>query len=233
MDSYDERIIEAVKKTEILRPPKQLLDTFGVTDIHYYLLTEPVYAGFTENDYETVIREGRVIAERPKVITPYYLNRLEGFSEEARKYFKFLRHSLGPNAPSILYSYKNQPTGLSIVPGRLPAVVERVNSSVNESGERLAVIIKGEDSLWDVSLLKFIYELTQNSLKNNIAQLNSKGLLGVDEEGIPLDVRRSIEEHFIKVVEGESDPRTLKEELERWQLFDEYQDRFFTLFKKR
>ena len=108
-----------------------------------------------------------------------------------------------------------------------------VNSSINESGERLTTIIKGEDSLWDVSLLKFIYELTQNSLKGNIAQLQSKGLLDVDAEGIPMDMRRSIEEHFLKVLGGESDPGALKEELERWQLFEEYQDRFFALFKRK
>ena len=233
MDIADERIIEAVKKTQVLRPPKQMLDTFGITDIHYYLVTEPVYTDFTEDDYETVIREGRVITQRPRVVTPYYLSRLEGFSEEANKYFKFLRHSLGPNTPGILYSYRNQPTGLSIMPGRLTAVVDRVNSSINESGERLTAIIKGEDSLWDVSLLKFIYELTQNSLKGNIAQLQSKGLLDVDAEGVPMDVRRSIEEHFFKVLSGESDPGELKEELEGWQLFEEYQDRFFALFKKR
>ena len=209
-----------------------MLATFGLTNIHYYLVTEPVYAGILEDDAETVVREGRVIAQRPRVVTPYYLNRLEGFSDEAKKYFSFLRHNLGPNAPGILYSYRNEPTGLTIVPGHLPAVVARVNSAIDESGEGLTAIIKGEDSLWDVSLLKFIYELTQNSLKGNIAQLHSKGLLEIDSEGIPLDVRRSIEEHFMRVLAGDSDPGELKEELERWELFEEYQDRFFTLFKK-
>ncbi len=39
-----ERIKRAVNHTHIIRPPQQLLATFGQTNIHYYLLTEPVYA---------------------------------------------------------------------------------------------------------------------------------------------------------------------------------------------
>jgi hypothetical protein len=72
MDLSDERIREAVEHTEILRPPKQSLATFGTTNIYYYLITEPVYKDLVDNVSETVIREGRVIAQKPKVVTPYY-----------------------------------------------------------------------------------------------------------------------------------------------------------------
>src|SRR5690606_40409277 len=58
--------------------------TFGISDIHYYLLTEPVYTDITGNTEETVVREGRVIAERPKIVTPYYLVNLFQRSEERR-----------------------------------------------------------------------------------------------------------------------------------------------------
>jgi hypothetical protein len=233
MDIADKRIRDAVNNTAILRPPKQMLATFGLTNIHYYLITEPVYTELAEDENETVLREGRVIAQRPRVVTPYYLNQLEGFSEEAKKYFDFLYHSYGSNAPGLLYSYRNEPKDLTIVPGSLPAVVARMNSVIDESGDKLTAIIKGEDSLWDVSLLKFIFELTRNSLKGNLAQLDSKGLLGVDSGGVPLDVRRSIEEHFLRVIGDDSDPSSLKDELERWKLFDEYQDRFFALFERK
>ena len=80
MDSEDERIRDAVKHTEILRPPKRSLATFGTTNIYYYLVTEPAYAELVETATETVVREGRVIAERPRIVTPYYLSHLEGFS---------------------------------------------------------------------------------------------------------------------------------------------------------
>ena len=85
MDIDDKRIKYAVQHTEILRAPKQSLSTFGTTNVYYYLLTEPVYSELVENITETVVREGRVIAERPRIVTPYYLSRLEGFSPEARR----------------------------------------------------------------------------------------------------------------------------------------------------
>ena len=46
-------------------------------------------------------------------------------------------------------------------------------------------IIKGEDTLWDVSILKFIYEITQNSVADNVRQLNQRGLLNMDPSGLP------------------------------------------------
>ena len=86
----DKRIEQAIKHTEILRAPKQSLYTFGTTNIYYYLVTEPAYSELIKNITETVVREGRVIAERPKIVTPYYLSQLEGFSTEARRYFEAL-----------------------------------------------------------------------------------------------------------------------------------------------
>ena len=88
MDIEDKRIRDAVENTEILRLPKQTLSTFGVTNLYYYLVTEPAYSELIKGTDETVIREGRVVAERPKIVTPYYLSQLEGFSADARRYLE-------------------------------------------------------------------------------------------------------------------------------------------------
>jgi hypothetical protein len=55
----------------------------------------------------------------------------------------------------------------------------------------------------------------------------------VDSSGVPADARVRIEELFRKVITGQIEPSELKEELDRWNLFEEYEDRFFTLFKKK
>ncbi|HJX70071.1 MAG TPA: hypothetical protein VJ441_03145, partial [Dehalococcoidia bacterium] len=76
----EERIQYAIEHTEVVRPPRQDLATFGITNVYYYLVTEPVYAELLGKAEETVVREGRVIAERPKIVTPYYLlNLFDGF----------------------------------------------------------------------------------------------------------------------------------------------------------
>jgi len=232
MDIEDERIRDAVNHTEILRPPKQSLATFGTTNIYYYLVTKPAYAELIKNVTETVVREGRVIAEKPRIVTPYYLSRLEGFSSEAKRYFNMLMRTHGPNAPGLLYSYRNEPKELTIVSEDLLAVVDKLNAEIDKRADPLTSIIKGEDELWDVSLLKFIYEMTRSSLRDNLLQLGARGLLDTDASGIPVDARMRIEELFKRVSRGEFEPRELKDELDRWGLFEEYEDRFFAIFKK-
>lgn len=233
MDIDDERIREVIKRTEILRTPKQSLATFGTTNIYYYLVTEPVYSELVKNVTETVVREGRVIAEKPRIVTPYYLSRLEGFSSEARRYFDELIKAHGSNAPGLFYTYKNEPKELNIVSDNLLSVVAKLNDEINKRGDPLTSIIKGEDEFWDVSLMKFIYEMTRSSLRNNLWQMESRGLLDIDAGGIPVDARVRIDELFRKVSSGESEPHELQAELDRWNLFEEYEDRFFNIFKKK
>jgi hypothetical protein len=232
MDVDDKKIEYAVNNTEILRRPKQSLATFGTTNIYYYLVTEPVYAELMEHVTETVVREGKVIAERPRIVTPYYLSRLDGFSQNARMYFKMLLSQYGAHAPGLFYTYRNEPKELNIVSNSLPEVVDKLNTDIDKSGDPLTTIIKGEDQLWDVSLLKFIHDMTRSSLSDNLTQMGSQGLLNVDPGGIPVDARVRIEEMFSKVMRGEAEPYELKDELHRWDLFDEYEDRFLALFKK-
>ncbi len=233
MDVDNERIRQAVKRTEILRAPKQSLATFGTTNIYYYLVTEPIYSELIKNVTETVVREGRVIAERPRIVTPYYLSRLDGFSSEARGYFEALLKAHGPDAPGLFYTYKNEPKELNIVSDNLLSVVDKLNAEINKRGDPLTSIIKGEDEFWDVSLMKFIYEMTRSSLRNNLRQMESRGLLDIDAGGIPADARVRIDELFRKVSSGESEPYELQAELDRWNLFEEYEDRFFNIFKKK
>jgi len=233
MDIDDERIKDAVEHTEILRPPKQSLSTFGITNINYYMITEPAYSELVKTVTETAIREGRVIAERPRIVTPYYLSHLEGFSSEARRYLDALIKTHGANTPGLFYTYRNEPKELSIVSENLRAVVDKLNAELDKRGDPLTSIIKGQDELWDVSLMKFIYEVTRSSLRNNIMQMGARGLLDMDADGVPMDARVRIEELFRKVSRGEIEPSELKEELDRWGLFEEYEDRFFNIFKKR
>ncbi|MEE8413644.1 MAG: hypothetical protein V3R96_03745 [Dehalococcoidales bacterium] len=232
METDEGRIQDAIRRTRILRAPKQSLYTFGTTNIYYYLITEPAYSDMLNDTPETVIREGRVIAERPKIVTPYYLTHLEGFSSEARNYFTSLLEEHGPNIQGVFYTYRNEPGELSIVAEKLASVVDNLNADIDRRGDSLAAIIQGEDALWDVSLMKFIYEITRSSVPDNLRQMSSRGLLNIDSAGIPAGARAGIEELFGKVGRGECEPARLKDELEHWGLFEEYQDRFLSIFNK-
>jgi len=229
----DKRIEYAVRQTEILRAPRQNLYTFGTTNLYYYLVTEPAYSELMQDITETVVREGRVIAERPKIVTPYYLSRLEGFSPEARRYFEALAEEHGTGLHGLFYTYKNEPKELNIVSDNLPSVVDKLNEKIDKRNDSLAAIIRGEDELWDVSLMKFIYEVTRSSVPYNLRQLGRRGLLDVDSGGTAVATRKKIDELFEQVEKGEREPGELKDELDRWGLFEEYEDRFFSLFGER
>ena len=232
MNTDDARIEYAISHTEVLRPPRQTLSTFGTTNIYYYLLTEPSYKELMEGEEETVVREGRVRAERPKVVTLSYLTKVEGFSEHAKRYLEMIAREYGTHAPGLYYGYKNEPKELNIASSNMDSVVRKLHEKIDKEGDQLATIIKGVDELWDVSLLKFIFDMTRYSLGNNVLELGRRGLLSVDSNGVPMDARQSIEHLFDEVKKGELDPSVLKMELDRWGIFKEYEDRFFRLFSK-
>jgi len=198
--------------------------------MEYYLVTQPSYAENVAE--ETVVRRGRVIANRPRIVTPYYLSHAEGFSADARRYLTQLMSEHGPHAPGIFYSYRNEPGGMDIVSDGLPLVLARINKEIDEKNNPLAVIIQGADEMWDVSLMKFIFEMTESSFGENVRELNSHGLLRVDDDGVPQGARLRIEEMFSQLYRGAIKPGELKDELDRWGLFEAYQDRFLALFRR-
>jgi len=225
-----EKLSRALDMTQVLRPPKQALATFGVTSIEYYLVTQPSYE---ENAAEgTIVRRGRVVASRPRIVTPHYLSQVEGFSVDARRYLTKLMTEHGPHTPGLYYTYRNEPGGLEIAGDSLSQVLEKINKEIDEKNNPLAVVIRGADEMWDVSLAKFIFEMTEHSFGENVRELSSHGLLRVDDDGVPNGARMRIEEMFSQLYRGAIKPGELKNELERWGLFEAYQDRFLALFRR-
>ena len=233
MQNPDERITQALEQTRVVRPPKQHLATFGVTNLRYHLVTEPSYSEFERHEAEAVVRQGKVIAERPAVVTPAYMLRLEGFGAEGRRAVELLGQRHGPNRPGLLYTYRNEAGGLNIVGGTPEAVAQRITDEVDRAGDHLAAVIIGLDDLWDVSLLKFIYEFTAASVLGNMEEIRGRGLFDPEPGlGIPRAAVHRAEELFREVERGNADPVLLKAELDRWGLFQRYEDRFLDLFRR-
>jgi len=220
-----------VERTTVVRPPAQPLATFGVTRVTYHLVTATILARDDAAADESVIRTGVVTANRPQLVTPtYLLNLFEGF-EHGEEFARYLRATHGPNAPGLLYSYRNELTDTSVVSDPPEAVAHRLADQLNREGQVHAAVIRGVDHYWDVSLMKFIHDLTVGSLGQTIGDLERHGLLGIDR-GIPRAARSRIEEMFAGVAAGEIDPVHLKQELDRWGLFAEYEDRFLGMFRR-
>ncbi|MDD5312385.1 MAG: hypothetical protein PHO26_05045 [Dehalococcoidia bacterium] len=221
----DDKIQYAIENTEVLRPPRQNLATFGTTNIYYYMITELMHE-------VNVIREGRVIAAKPKIITPAYLINIEGFSGPARRYIQMLAEK-NPHEPGVFYSYKNEPREMNIISQPLPELVDKIYQRIDNQSDPLSTVIKGVEEMWDVSLLKFTFELTRNSVYNNVSEFYGRGLLNVDKTGVPRAARDNIEELFEIAGKDPSRAPELVSELRQWNLWSEYQDRFLRLFRKK
>ena len=227
----------AVEQTYVVRYPRQHLATFGSTNISYYVVTDPIYREIdsykASGKQEGVVRTGRVIAERPAVVTPTYAMNLQGFSPEAYEYMREAAREGGPNSPGILYQYKNEVGKTDIVGGNASEIANNISGDLERRREDLSVVMVGVDELWDVALLKFIYEFTASSVAGNVQEFNSRGLLDPQPEfaGAPRAAVRHIERLFMEVRRG-ADPDMLKRELDRWGLFEFYEDSFLQLFRR-
>lgn len=220
----DEKIRSAIENTLVLRPPRQQLATFGITNVYYYMITELMHE-------VNVVREGRVIAARPKIVTPTYLINVEGFSGPARRFIQMAAEQ-NPHEPGILYSYKNETGEMNIVSEPLGNILDNINRRIDNRNDPLSAIIKGVEELWDVSLMKFTFELTRTSAYRNLSEFYGRGRLAADKQGIPRDARETIEELFEMAGKDPSYAPELVSELHRWNLWSAYQDRFLNLFKR-
>ena len=173
-----------------------------------------------------------MIAEQPSLITPTYALNLKGFSDDAYEYMRHVSQSYGANSPGILYQYRNEAENLEILSGIPAEVGNRISTDLKEKKNDLSVVIVGVDEFWDVALMKFIYEFTASSASYNAKEMRTRGLMEPKSSagGIPQAAVNQIEEMFKSVKMGGS-PEMLKTELDKWGVFEFYQDRFLNLFR--
>ncbi|MBM3944011.1 MAG: hypothetical protein FJ317_00770 [SAR202 cluster bacterium] len=226
--------MKAVERTWVARFPKQTLATFGTTNLSYFVVTEPAYRDMQPEKREGVVRKGKVVAQKPAIVTPQYALNLQGFSPDAYDYMRHLASQYGANSPGILYQYKNEAERMDILSGEAGDIARRIGDDLDERKEDLSVVIVGVDELWDVALLKFIYEFTSSSMSNNVREFQSRGMLDAQPAfgGVPKAAIMHIERLFREVEQGR-DADDLKRELDRWGLFEFFEDRFLALFRKK
>ena len=120
--TYD--FLYAAEATEVIHPPTRALETFGTTCVNYHLLAElEDYPG------KIRVREGRLQASKPEIITPerYVKDEFEGFGELAQRYYDFLKqHEDSLKILKYGYRLKQEAFSEQIVTDSMEAVAERV-----------------------------------------------------------------------------------------------------------
>ena len=216
----------AVNNTEIIVPPKRHIETFGNTIINYHLV-----CGLMDDVGKVRVREGRMQALRPQIITPstYANTMLEGFGEEAGKYLEWLKdHEDSVRVLRYGYTLKKEAYNEQVITDAVEAVLERVKEDVNSRNDPFAAIIKGVDEPWDVCLVKLFWKVIEKSAGSNIRELHERHMFEM-RDGIPLGIREDIEKAFTAAQSDRNLIKSLGKFLQDNGVFDQYQDRFFRL----
>jgi hypothetical protein len=165
----------AMENTRVVVAPERRIDTFGSTRFRFHLVTELMdQAGVVR------IRDGRIEAERPRLLTPGHYARLllDGFGEKAQRFADWLEQR--PDKPAFLkygFEFRKMDLVETIVHSTPDEAVDRIRTAISKSDEPLNAIITGVDDAWEVCLLKFSIDLVQQSAGGNMSDLRERGLL--------------------------------------------------------
>jgi len=167
----EKKIEHAWKKTEILRQSRQLLFTFGDTELPYYVLAESLM-----NAGDTVVRRGEVVVQKPMIVAPPWQRgaSVEGFSSEGEACVRLLVQRAAYIPP---YRYRNQAQSMAVQAGGLSETAERIGKKLEEDDDRLVAVIKGDPDLWEVSVMRYCIERMVQSTPHNIQELRERGFL--------------------------------------------------------
>ena len=164
----------AAKSARFLVEPSHRLETFGNTLVNYHLISE-----LPDNPNKVRIREGRLEAHQPLVITPNFQEmQVEGLGDEARAYLEFLKEN-EKNLRILQYGYHLKSDNFSeqIVTERLSVVTECVKAAVREANDMFAAVIQCVDDPWDVALVELWLREIRRSADGNIRELQERGKL--------------------------------------------------------
>jgi hypothetical protein len=129
---------------------------------------------------EVRVRDGRIHADRPQILTPEHYCRLllEGFGEKAQKYVDQLREHTRDVAV-LRYGFQFRKTDVTenTVRDTMEAVIARTKLKVEHSEEPLSAVIQGVDDAWEVCLLKFTIDLIERSTGGNMGDFRRRGLV--------------------------------------------------------
>ena len=164
----------AAKSARFLVEPSHQLETFGSTLVNYHLVSE-----LDDHPGKVRVREGRLEAHQPLVITPSFAPiETEGLGDEAKAYLEFLKET-EQHLRILRYGYhlKSDNYSEQIISERLSVVTERVKQEVLASNDKFAAVVQCVDDPWDVALVELWLREVARSAKGNIEELQKSGKL--------------------------------------------------------
>ena len=218
--------LNMMNRTKILRPPLHTLATFGSTTLRYVLLSE-----MPNDPRQCRLREGRVTAARPQIITPdLWRKRFEGFGEETEAYKGVIDQMFGDALRALEYTFKNVLDSTSVETASLPEVSERALDRMTRLNAPRTALLQGPDATWGLSVMKFIVEMSLRSFPVNLRELEEHDSF-TPHKRVENQLRHRVEGLFREAQQNPALIKKLGEVLKETGLFADYEDRFFALVK--
>lgn len=223
MDSKDQfDFWYGINNAQVIVYPKRKLESFGTTTIHYHLATELMDAV-----NQTRVREGKIQAFKPQIVLPssFADSLLEGFSEEeAGKYMDWLQKN-EYNLVILKYGFKikKEEIRTEIVHRPVEEVVEDLKVEIERKDQPMETVLKGVEEPWEVCLLKLMVEMVELSAGSNATEIRKD----------PHGYHAEIEKAFSAAARDNSKIQVLADLLKSKDLFEHYEDRFFSLVRSR
>jgi len=219
--------LSVMNKTKILRPPQHTLATFGTTTFTYLLLSEIT----TPPGQHCRLRQGRVTAQRPAIITPdLWRKRFEGFGEDTENYKGMMDELFGERLRALEYTFKNELDSTSVETTSLVEAADRAIQVMNRENAARSVVLQGPDATWGLSVMKFIVDMSLRSFPVNLRELEEHDSFNPDRR-VEAKTRYRIEQLFKEATANRAILPKLGEALKENGLFSEYEDRFFALVR--
>jgi len=160
---------QARSRTEILRMRLQDLATFEATAVPYIFLGESAV-----NPGDTVVRQGKVLIDRPAIMLPKWSPQFEGFEFDAGLQvsdahmvtFLLMR---GVQFPSL--KYQHQLSSLDVVERSLREAIRDYEQQLQQAEDIKTGLVVGSEETWQLSLLLLVGALVIRSAEGDVRRL--------------------------------------------------------------
>jgi hypothetical protein len=178
MHSQDD-IHYALETTRVLREPDRRIQTFGETRFEFQLISE-----LMDRTGEVRIRTGEVEAQRPRILRPEAFREieLEGFNPSARARFDKMVDKFRAEGKDLAFlqygfQFRRGEVHEEILHESIDTVRERVLDDIRHTGNPSLAVIEGVDDAWEVSILKFSFEMILRSHEINAFDFKRRGMI--------------------------------------------------------
>ena len=163
---------KAQEKTEVIRGRVKGLATFTHTTVPYMFLAES-----SVNEGHTVIRQGKVIVDKPMIVLPEDMPQFEGFDfnedldmeGDSVQMFFLMR---GIRFPSL--KYNNTVDKLDLEESSLAKSIEKHKKKLEQEENVLTALVVGPEDCWQFSILFYLASLVGRCTRADIVNFLDK-----------------------------------------------------------